>query len=70
MFIRNGCQFKKTCIMMHPESYRESVIPGGHVDQACRNLMDRLPAVLRVFHEIDVESSGKDLWKHGVYLHK
>lgn len=26
---------------------------------ACKNLMDRLPAVLRVLHEIDVENSGE-----------
>lgn len=27
--------------------------------QACRNLMDRLPAVLRVLHELDSENSGE-----------
>lgn len=27
--------------------------------QACKNLMDRLPAVLHVLHEIDVENSGE-----------
>lgn len=27
--------------------------------QTCKNLMDRLPAVLRVLHEIDVEHSGE-----------
>ena len=27
--------------------------------KACKNLMDRLPAVLRVLHEIDVENSGE-----------
>ncbi|KAK0131538.1 Zinc finger MYM-type protein 1 [Merluccius polli] len=34
----------------------------------CKNFMDRLPAVLRVLHEIYVETVVRDLWKHGIHL--
>ncbi len=36
--------------------------------QACKNIKDRLPAVLRVLHDIDVRTEENALWRHRVYL--
>lgn len=44
---------------MHPDALRLSDTRWACRYHACKNLMDRLPAVLRVLHEIDVENSGE-----------
>ncbi len=61
MCTRNGSLCKRKCIKVPQEIYKGSVTPGGHVGryQACKNIKDRLPAVLRVLHDIDVENRGE-----------
>lgn len=44
---------------MHPDALRLNDTRWACRYHACKNLMDRLPAVLRVLHEIDVENSGE-----------
>lgn len=50
---------KKKCTEVSQGSCRSSVIRDGHVDTWPAGLMDRLPTVLHVLHDIDTENSGE-----------